>query len=494
MALVKRENTLFFNKRKETTFDYEFMDQLICENFYVGGTDLVIFKLAGSWNQYNNLLLSSMTHVTFTAGSTFAQQRGPKKAFDNNDDTYYKSAAQPASPFDTEFILVDLGDDPKLWLAPNGLGIKRGEAGGHTTLLIVEGSQNGLSFNQLACLSLSNDDSLQRFTFDNAIPYRYLRFRPEAGTYSGAEWAVATIEVYQEAGEDGGCCAIEDTFLLETRSRRYEKDGCAVLCHYIVPDKPHDLSNFGFIIPTDQFEITVSIRHVLETLGRRICTGDIVTLPHVGDHSFDEGGEIDTPKIIDPKTPCMHLGRQYEVVDTSITAAGYDVRWRDHLQTVLVAPLREGFQTADVTQQPQGDPAEVPDSTRDLLNDLADQAHLEATAAGELGLDLSGIAQDPEVLQQTGPHQMDSFPPNDAPYTDEVDFPVSASSTGVYFRHIGYDPPRLYRWDGTVWRNVEIESRVYFDGRFTIRGDNKEAVDLPTENASAIQQSLTKKT
>ena len=89
---------------------------------------------------------------------------------------------------------------------------------------------------------------------------------------------------------------------------------------------------------------------------------------------------------------------------------------------------------------------------------------------------------------------MDAIPPNDAPFTDEVDFPVSGSSTGVYFRHVGYDPPRLFRWDGTTWRNIEIESRVYFDGRFTIRGDNKEAVDLPTESASSIQQSLTKKT
>ena len=55
MALVKRENTLFFNKRKETTFDYEFMDQLICENFYVGGTDLVVFKLAGAYDQFKNM-------------------------------------------------------------------------------------------------------------------------------------------------------------------------------------------------------------------------------------------------------------------------------------------------------------------------------------------------------------------------------------------------------------------------------------------------------
>ena len=491
MALVKRENTLFFNKRKETTFDYEFMDQLICENFYVGGTDLVVFKLAGAYDQFKNILLSSMPHVTFTAGSTFAQQRGPKKAFDANDDTFYKSAADPVTPFDTEFILVDLGSDSKLWLSPDGIGIKRGETGGNTTLLIVEGSQNGVSFDQLACLALSNDASLQRFKFDNAIPYRYLRFRPEAGTYGGSGWSVATLEIYDEVGEESDCCPIEDTFLLETRSRRYEKDGCAILCHYIVPDKPHDLSQFGFIIPTDQFEITISIRHALETLSRKICVGDIVTLPHVGDHSFDEGGEIDDPRIIDPKTACMHHGRQYEVVDVSITAAGYDVRWRDHLQTVLVAPLREGFQTADVTGSPADAPSSDPEDsgrTRDLLNDLADQAHIEATAAGELGLDLSGLAHDPEVLQQTGPHQMDAIPPNDAPFTDEVDFPISGSSVGVYFRHIGYDPPRLYRWDGTVWRNVEIESRTYFDGRFTIRGDIKENVDLPTENASAIQQ------
>ena len=79
-GLVKRENTLFFNKRKQTTFDWKFLDRLIKENFYIGGTDIVVFNLAGVHDQCINLFTSSNPEITITAGTQFAQHRGPEKS------------------------------------------------------------------------------------------------------------------------------------------------------------------------------------------------------------------------------------------------------------------------------------------------------------------------------------------------------------------------------------------------------------------------------
>ena len=64
-GLVPRTNTLFLNKRKETTFDFLFMDKIIREGFYIGGTDLVVYKTLGTYNQCINTVSDSNPEQDF---------------------------------------------------------------------------------------------------------------------------------------------------------------------------------------------------------------------------------------------------------------------------------------------------------------------------------------------------------------------------------------------------------------------------------------------
>jgi len=493
----RRSNTLFFNKRKATTFDFEFMDKIIRESFYIGGTDLVVHRTLGTYNQFKNIVSSSNPNQSLSAFSTFeSPRRDPDKAFDGDDATFYKSLGLPASSMPEEYIQIDFGEDPTNHVVVNGFGIKEFDQGSLPATVEIYGSTNGLSFDLLDTIQLSDSVPLQRHDISNSAKHRFYRFLAIEETFNDIEWTIATMELYSEAGEDDDC-AIQDSFFVENRDRRYDKTGCTLLCHYEIPEKPHDLSKFGFIIPSDQIEITTLRSDAITTLGRDILIGDIITLPHVGDHSHDEGGEIDDARLVFPKTPDGIDGRRYEVLDVSIAAAGYDPRWRDHLLRLVAAPLRDGAQTIDIT----GSPGAVPTApgevrTRDLLANVTNALHAEAANAGELGLDMSGIAHPAaSVLQEIGPFTADAFPPNDEPFTTGVDFPSNPAELD-WFRHTGYDPIRLYQFNGFRWIRKEIEFRESKDGRFTIRGTKKDFLELPVASAvvaSAIHQSLTDK-
>lgn len=487
-GLVPRTNTLFLNKRKQTTFDFLFMDRIIREGFYVGGTDLLVYKTLGTYDQFKNIVSSSNPEQVFSAGSEFSNRYVVEKAFDGRDESYYQSLNVPTGD-DSEFILIDLGADktecPKV---VNGFSIQAALKGSSPISLEMQGSMNATTWASIVTVQLSDDENVQKFSVDNTDKYRYYRFVPRATTHESIPWTVVELELYSEAGEENNC-TIQDTFFVENRDRIYDQAGCALLCHYEIPEKPHDLTKFGFFISADQIEITTLRSDSISRIGRVIGPGDIIALPHVSDDSHDEGGEIDVPWIIDPKTPNQLDGRRYEVIDSSKAASGWDPRWRDHLTRLICVPLKDGAQTLDVT----GGPGDVPSAstevrTRDILKDISDGMHDEAAMAGELGQDLRSIGYPSDQRDWTGAYTMDAIPPNDEPYTEGLDFPAGAA--GDWFRHTGWDPVKLYRHNGNRWIRFETESRKHFDARFTHRGHHKDTLDLPTEGASSIQQTL----
>lgn len=494
-GLVKRSNTLFFNKRKQTTFDWKFMDGIIREGFYIGGTDLHVYKYIGNYNQYETVVSKSNPDQSFESFSTPASHRGVEKAFDGNMETYYRAASNSAA--ENEYIIVDFGESQEEgnWPIINGFGIRQHDLHSNPTGIVVHASQNGISWADLDLHSLSDSPEMQRFVLDNETRYRFYKFIAKGPTFGTAylatppEWTVKELELYSESSE-GGACGVQDRLFMESRDRKYDASGCTLLCHYEIPEKPHDLSAYGFIIPSDQLEITVLRSDTELELGRLLRIGDIVTLPHVTDDSHDEGGEIDEAEVVLPKQANQLDGRRYSVVDVSIKADGYDPRWRDHLQRLVVAPLKDSQETYDIT----GDPNDADrDGDRDYLMDISDAIHREASNAGEHGQDMSNIAHPSDTLPEIGPYTMDAIPPNNEPYTSGVDFP-SNPATGDWFQHTGYDPMRLYKFSGSRWVRFEIESREHFDGRSTVKGTMKDFMDLPEGDApqpgEPIQKSI----
>lgn len=457
---VTRSNTLFFNKRKSTGFDYNFIDDQIRQKLYVGGTDLNVYKVLGTHDQYKDVTDKSNVSQNFSATASSLAHRGADKAFDNNDETYYESSTIPALG-SGEFIRIDFGTEDKDRIIINGFGLSSFDIGNLPQDIEFQGSMDGVSWDSLGNFVTTALDELQRFDVTNTTAYRYYQILAQDETWNSDVIKIKEIELYSEAGATG----VQDKFFLENRDRKYSASAISLLTWYEIPEKPHDLGFFGFGIPTDQVELTLLISDTKTALGRSLQTGDIVTLPHIGDDSNDEGGPVTGGD-----------GKMYEVVDPTIDVDGYDVRWRDHLYKVVCVPLKHRQETYDVTGDPNEGYIDL-SGTHPLLTQDADIAinneiQREAENAGHHGQDRSGIYD----TDSRDIRAMDGIPNTGEPYTVGTDFPVSPN-TGDWFLHEGYSPAVLYQWDGYRWIRQEIDAREGLDGRDSQRGNLKDILE-----------------
>ena len=83
--------------------------------------------------------------------------------------------------------------------------------------------------------------------------------------------------------------SIQDLLLLENRDRKYESDVYYARGIYNVTDVDFDLTQFGLFMQNDSPFITFHQRDIIERLGRRLMSGDVLELPHrKDDFSLDE--------------------------------------------------------------------------------------------------------------------------------------------------------------------------------------------------------------
>jgi len=462
---VQRSNTLFFNKRKDTGNDWKFVDRLIREMLYAGGTDLNVYTYDGVFDQYKDVTGGSNRTQVFSGSPATKPYRSPEEAFDDATDSFYESATIPTN-ISQEYVQIDFGPDSKDKIIINGVGIAGYETGSLPQIINFEGSNDGNTWDALGVLTMSQATTLQRFQvniIDNAA-YRYYRFVAAEATFNNSNWKLQNLELYSEAGATG----VQDKFFIENRDRSYSNDPFSLLCWYEIPDKPHDLGYAGFLIPTDQVELTLLISDVKTTLGRAIGTGDIVTLPHIADNSNDQGGPANG---VD--------GRIYEVIDVEVASDGYDRRWRDHLYKVTAVPAKHRQETYDVLGNPSDGfidltaPHPLVSQGSDIsLNNANDR---EADNAGEFGFaddDLYGDTND--LFSQDG------IPNDGSPYTVGLDFPTNPT-VNEYFLNESYEVPRLYQWDGYRWIHKESAVRQSLDSGETQRGSLKKMLSDPNK-------------
>ena len=105
---------------------------------------------------------------------------------------------------------------------------------------------------------------------------------------------------------------------------------------YNVSDIDFDLSQFGMFLQNDQVFMTFHIKDIVEALGRKIMSGDVIELPHLkDDHSLDEN---DTEA----------LKRYYVVEDVSRAAEGFSKTWWPHLYRVRCKVITDAQEYRDI--------------------------------------------------------------------------------------------------------------------------------------------------
>lgn len=133
---------------------------------------------------------------------------------------------------------------------------------------------------------------------------------------------------------------IQDLVFMENRDRKYDADIYNIRGIYNVQDIDFDLSQFGLFLSNDTLFVTIHINSSVETIGRKIMSGDVLELPHLrDDHAAN-----------DFKTA---LKRFYVVEDVNRASEGFSPTWYPHLYRIKLKQIVDSTQFADILNRPE---------------------------------------------------------------------------------------------------------------------------------------------
>ena len=155
------------------------------------------------------------------------------------------------------------------------------------------------------------------------------------------------VNVHKYIGTDDGEVVkdhtqIQDILFLENRDRKYDQDVYTIRGIYNVQDIDFDLSQFGLFLSNDTLFMTIHITSSVNTIGRKIMSGDVLELPHLKDEYA--ANDFTTS-----------LKRYYVVEDVNRAAEGFSPTWYPHLYRIKLKQLVDSQEFADVLERPEND-------------------------------------------------------------------------------------------------------------------------------------------
>lgn len=306
---------------------------------------------------------------------------------------------------------------------------------------------------------------------------------------------------------DTAVTQIQDLLFLENRDRKYDPDVYVLRGVYNIQDTDFNLSQFGLFLQNDTIFITFHINDTVEKLGRKIISGDVIELPHLKDEYALNDLQF-------------ALKRFYVIEEVTRAAEGFSVTWYPHLYRAKCKPLVDSQEFKDILDGLADESGEDGTTTlRDIMSTyekemqitaaVLDQAETDAPRSGydttkhymlqtdergrtelvtvdstqldasvqtratdENGVPLSDENGNPVYVGPTsstifrspeynGPMigDGDGIPPNGAPFTAGISFPLLPSD-GQYHLRTDYLPKRLFRYNGRRWVKVEDVTRM----------------------------------
>jgi hypothetical protein len=281
---------------------------------------------------------------------------------------------------------------------------------------------------------------------------------------------------------------IQDLLLMENRDRHYEPNVYRLRGVYTMIDTVFNLSQFGLFLNNEEILIHFHLRGTVESLGRKVMTGDVIELPHLKDEYA-----LDEPNVM------VALKRYYVITEVTRPSTGFSQTWYPHLLRAKCVPMVDSQEFAEILALDSGNgdgstlkdilstynqsiainnaviaqaEADAPLSgyntksyyvipTRDSgLVDVEDASDVINTVDSETAaLDASIILNSPKRNFYVGYLTGDGVPPNGAPFTQGLEFPTPGA-IGQFHLRTDYFPNRLFRWNGKHWTVYEENVRM----------------------------------
>ena len=264
-----------------------------------------------------------------------------------------------------------------------------------------------------------------------------------------------------------------DLLFLETRDRKYDPDVYKMRGIYTVTDQDFDLSQFGLFLQTGTLFMTFHINDMVNQIGRRIMSGDVLELEHLADYEPLN----DVPAA---------LKRFFVVADCSRASEGFSATWWPHLWRCRLTPLVDSQEYKDILNNtlidtdgdgepdtPLGDFTSNYDKIIEINDAIIKQAETDVPYSGYdvSHLFVKPLNQEGDFISESDPDAGadrpkqdiegyltgDGLAPNGWPVVAGIMFP-NDPTVGDYCLRTDYLPNRLFRFDGN--RGVKVEDRV----------------------------------
>ena len=274
---------------------------------------------------------------------------------------------------------------------------------------------------------------------------------------------------------------IQDLLFLENRDRKYDADVYVIRGIYNVQDTDFNLSQFGMFLQNDTLFLTVHLNDVVERLGRKPMSGDVVEFPNLkDDYSLDASIPI-------------ALKRFYVIEDVNRSAEGFSPTYWPHLLRLKLKTIVDSQEFRDIigdatTEGSLASYMSTYNKEKEIYDAIIAQAEADAPKSGfnykqfyvtpidERGnIRLEGVNSN-ESISSDQPinavidtpasshygfyYNGDGIPPNGYVAGAGTSFPTSNVNKGDYFLRLDFLPNRLFRFDGIRWIKVEDSVRL----------------------------------
>lgn len=281
---------------------------------------------------------------------------------------------------------------------------------------------------------------------------------------------------------------IQDLFFLENRDRSYDQDLYILRCVYTMQDSEFALSSFALMLGDDGLFIEFHINDILEKVGRKLLSGDVLEFPHMRDDALLDDGPA--------------INKYYVVEDVSRASTGWSMVWRPHIFRVRIKAMTDSQEFNDILDR------EVDGSgfnVRDLISDFRDQIGISDAILEQAEADVPlrnfetaqfyVVPGDEDGSQYPWIFAGDGKPPNGAELAGTgTSFPEEPED-GDWFLHTGQEPNVLYRRVGSVWKRKEVDLRKKWSAAHRILEsfiNNKNVTTIENGEKFAEKQPLSK--
>jgi len=268
-----------------------------------------------------------------------------------------------------------------------------------------------------------------------------------------------------KTGEADPLLTIQDVLNMEVRDRKYDADVYSLKGHYQVSDTEFDLRQFGLFISNDTIFITFHLNNMVDQLGRKLMSGDVIEILHQRDDLVL--GSV------------AAISKFYVVEEGTRPAEGYSPTWWPHLWRVKCSPITDSEEFKDILDKPaldaSGDPIAKPDGSgedstlRDILSTRDDELKINdaIVAAAEKEVPFRYFqAQHFYILPGENPNFIgqdiwtgNGIPPNGSKPVDSGRSWPANPLVGDYFLRTDYSPPQLFKREASRWVRVQTSWR-----------------------------------